>query len=141
MRHYRRALLALMLAASSALNLGADAQGNTAKTPDLTGRWALVVEFDSGGGNRGTLVLKQRGEILEGTFTRPTSAEAEVKGTHKGKTVEFSFVTTARDLPERNEATGTLEDDGTIKGRLKSTVKAEGTDMAAQGGFVATRKP
>jgi hypothetical protein len=80
---------------------------------DVSGTWNLEVEL---GGNTGNPVFtfKQKGETLTGKY-KGQFGEAEVKGTVKGKKIEFSFK-----IGDMGKAvyTGTIE-----KGAMKGDVK------------------
>ena len=60
---------------------------------DVTGTWYCTVELPAGSGSP-TLVLKQEGEKITGTYSG-TLGETTVQGTVSGDKVEISFDTEA----------------------------------------------
>lgn len=60
-----------------------------ASAADITGKWTLNVVLDAGSGVA-TFNFKQAGEKLTGTYDG-TFGHADLTGTVKGNTVEFSF--------------------------------------------------
>jgi hypothetical protein len=82
---------------------------------DVTGTWAFEVTTDMGTGNS-TVVLKQDGEKLTGTYTGQYG-EAALTGTVKGKDITFAY-DLARDSASFHIVyTGTVDKD-TMKGTL-----------------------
>lgn len=92
---------------------------------NVGGTWVLEVNTPAGTGTP-TLVLKQDGEKLTGTYTSNQFGEAAVTGTLKGNAIDFAF-----DLNiEGNAVTvtyrGTVDKD-TMSGALKFGEFADGT--------------
>jgi hypothetical protein len=100
---------------------GSAAQGADKKI-DITGNWAFEVEL---GGMQGApeFMLKQDGEKLTGKY-KGQFGEADVTGMIKGEEFEFSF-----EIQDGAKAvyTGTVEKDGTLKGKADYAGQASGT--------------
>jgi hypothetical protein len=145
MRRSVRLLLPVLLAIASPLWMAASAQSRPVKkTPpvDVTGKWFMVVKFGDTGGFRATITFKQRGEKLDGHYSHPGFAEVDFPATIKGKSLAFSFSfpnPSHEGVTDTITATGTVEDDNTIKGRLKATSKGPGTDAGGEG--LLSRRP
>jgi hypothetical protein len=106
----------------SVLSIGSPAGAYFA---DLTGTWKLTLETPQGTANP-TLTLKQEGEVLTGTY-KGRLGEAPVKGTVKGNAFKFSLKINAQGNELQIDYDGTLEADGTIKGKAKFGDFGEGT--------------
>jgi hypothetical protein len=91
---------------------------------DVTGTWNFEVDL---GGNSGTptFTFMQKGEKLTGKY-KGQFGEADIKGTLKGKKIEFSF-----EIGEMGKATysGTFEN-GTMKGKANYGDQLSGTFTA-----------
>jgi hypothetical protein len=97
---------------------------------DLTGTWNVEVETDAGAGSP-TLVLKQDGEKITGTYAGALG-EAKVNGTLKGDQVEITFEV------EQGGQGGKVIYKGTVKGdTMSGTVDLAGM---AKGTFKAKKK-
>jgi hypothetical protein len=132
--------LLLLMVALPALVVPADGQSSgQEKAVDLSGRWTVAVTFEGGGGFRGTLTLTQRADRLEGTLVRG-SGETPLKGSVSGKSIKLSGESRGSLGTESIEASGTVENENTFRGKLSSRTKGEGTDLGAGGTFVATRR-
>lgn len=92
---------------------------------DLTGTWKLTLETQQGTANP-TLTLKQEGEELNGTY-KGRLGEAPIKGSVKGNAFKFSLKVNAQGNELQIDYDGTLEADGTIKGKAKFGDFGEGT--------------
>lgn len=92
---------------------------------DLTGTWKLTLETQQGTANP-TLTLKQEGEELTGTY-KGRLGEAPIKGSVKGNAFKFSLKVNAQGNELQIDYDGTLEADGTIKGKAKFGDFGEGT--------------
>jgi hypothetical protein len=89
---------------------------------DLTGTWAIEIEI---AGQTGTpeFKLKQAGDKLTGRY-KGQFGEADVTGKVKDKDVEISF---ALEDGSKVVYSGTIEKDGTMKGKADYAGQAEGT--------------
>ncbi len=100
-----------------------------ASAGDLTGTWSGEVETSAGSGTP-TLMLKQEGEKLTGTY-KGQLGEFPLTGTLKGDAFEISFKVSG-------QIDGTVVYKGTVSGNtMKGTVDLAG---AANGTFKATKK-
>jgi hypothetical protein len=135
-----RALVCLVLVSYAAMGTAAAPQVSKGKKgPDLTGQWQLVVTFNRGGGTDGTLRLTQQGTKVTGNFTRQ-DVDDTVTGTIKGQSLTLAFVGKHGDLTSTLTLTGTIESERTFKGTAIARTTGPGTEMGAEGTFVATRK-
>ena len=114
--------LSLSLLVIGVLSVIGSARPNFA---DLTGTWKLTLETQQGTANP-TLTLKQAGEELTGTY-KGRLGEAPIKGTVKGNAFKFSLKVNAQGNELQIDYDGTLEADGTIKGKAKFGDFGEGT--------------
>ncbi|MBI3422470.1 MAG: hypothetical protein HY011_05985 [Acidobacteria bacterium] len=114
--------LCLSLLVVGVLSVIGSARANFA---DLTGTWKLTLQTQQGTSNP-TLTLKQEGEELTGTY-KGRLGEAPVKGTVKGNAFKFSLKVNAQGNELQIDYDGTLEADGTIKGKAKFGDFGEGT--------------
>ena len=96
-----------------------------ANMADLTGVWKLTLQTQQGTSNP-TVTLKQTGEELTGTY-KGRLGEAPLKGTIKGNAFKFSLKVNAQGNELQIDYDGTLEADGTIKGKAKFGDFGEGT--------------
>jgi hypothetical protein len=115
---------------------------------DISGTWAVKATFKGPpgmpeGGFPATVAFKQRGTEFDGDFRAPGPSGGPFTGTLKGKALTFTVISKHPTLPgvtDRVEFTGTVVDEKTIKGHVKSSSKGPGTDLGAEGPFVATRR-
>ncbi len=91
---------------------------------DVTGTWKVTVESQAGTGNP-TVVLKQEGEQLTGTY-KGQLGEAPLKGTIKGSDISFSFKVNVQGQDLQVDYSGTV-DGKTMKGKVKLGDLGEGT--------------
>ena len=98
---------------------------------DISGRWEFAVETDQGTGNP-TFVFKQEGEKLTGTYSG-LFGKADVAGTVKGDSVEFSFKVTTENQTIILNYKGVIESPTRMKGKVDFSGLASGT-------WTATRK-
>jgi hypothetical protein len=98
---------------------------------DVTGNWAVDVQTDQGSGSP-TITLKQDGEKLTGQY-EGQFGKADLTGTVKGQSIEFSFTVDLQGNQIKETYTGTIENKDSLKGKV---------DLAgfAQGTFTAKRK-
>jgi hypothetical protein len=99
---------------------------------NVTGDWSFDVQTDAGPGEA-KASLKQDGEKLTGHYSGSTLGEAEVTGTVKGNTVEFSFNASLQGNAIPVSYRGTVETPTTMKGTISITGVGNGT-------FTATKK-
>ncbi len=92
---------------------------------DVSGKWNLTVETTAGSGNP-TAEFKQEGEKLSGTY-RGMFGESKLEGTVKENKIEFKVPVNAQGSQVTFVYTGTVEEDGTMKGKVDLGGMAEGT--------------
>jgi len=86
-----------------------------ASAADVSGTWQLTVETSQGSGTP-TLILKQDGEKLTGTFTSQIFGEAKITGTVKANVIEFAFSGDAGGQTLQVNYKGTVESATAMKG-------------------------
>jgi hypothetical protein len=82
---------------------------------DVSGTWQITVETSQGSGSP-TVVLRQEGEHLTGTFNSQIFGEAKIAGTVKGNAIEFAFEGDAGGQKIKVSYLGTIESPTTMKG-------------------------
>jgi len=113
-----RSLTKLALAVAVLAACGSMAQ---AEEVDLTGTWEVHIEAQGQTGMP-TFEFKQEGAKLTGRY-QGNFGEADVTGTVDGTAVEFSFVIQGE---SKVVYTGTIEKDGTMKGKADYAGQATG---------------
>jgi len=83
---------------------------------DISGKWTFNVETAAGSGTP-TFVFKQAGEKLTGTYNG-TFGTAELTGTVKGDSIEFSFEASLGDQKGKVVYTGKIEAAGKMSGNV-----------------------
>ncbi len=68
------------------------------QAPDVTGKWSFSVVTENGTGTP-TVVLKQEGETLSGTYESSRMGVREIEGTIKGRDVRFVLKGGSSDAP------------------------------------------
>ena len=95
---------------------------------DISGKWLFTVETGAGSGTP-TMEFKQEGERLTGHYSGQLG-EADLKGTVKGTSVEFTFATDVQGFHLESTYSGTIDKD-TMKGKVSiSGLGTEGTFSA-----------
>ena len=82
MQRTRKLIIAIVFASVAALAVAAQAK-------NVTGNWKLTIETPNGPGTP-SLVLKQEGEALSGTY-KGRFGDSPLKGTVKGNEIKFNF--------------------------------------------------
>ncbi len=95
-----------------------------AQSANVTGTWKLTVETQGGTGNP-TVILKQEGEELSGTY-KGRLGEAPLKGTVKGKEIKFTIKVSAQGQDLQIDYAGEVDGDA-MKGKVKFGEMGEGT--------------
>jgi hypothetical protein len=113
------AAAAVLMMASGAARIAAQAK------LDLTGKWLFTVQTDAGSGTP-TVTLKQDGEKLTGHYSSQTLGKADLTGTAKGQSVNFTFnadvqgtrvqVTYAANIESKEAMKGTIDIVGAVGG-------------------------
>lgn len=88
---------------------------------NITGTWTFEVETSAGSGTP-TFTFKQEGETLTGQYSGQLG-EAPLKGTVKGSEIHFTIESGQGSVVYQ----GTIEKDGTMKGRVQLADVASGT--------------
>jgi hypothetical protein len=97
----------------------------TAFAADISGKWDFHVETDVGSGDP-TFDFHQTGEKLTGTYSGQLGT-AQLTGTVKGDTVEFSFEVSALDQNGKVVYKGAIGADGKMKGEVNLAGLGKGT--------------
>lgn len=101
---------------------------STQETTDITGKWVFDVQTSAGSGNP-SLEFKQEGEKLTGHYSGQLG-EADLKGTVKGKAVEFSFTSMVQGYSIESIYSGTLDAKDSMKGTVTLKGLGDGTFTA-----------
>ncbi len=110
----------LMALALIALTIGLGAT-----QASVAGKWNLTVQFEQGSGAP-TVVFKQDGETLSGTYTGQFG-EVPLTGTLKDREIVFRVKVNAQGYEAEFVYSGTLESDTTMKGTVDLAGMASGT--------------
>ena len=108
-----------------ALAVVALAVGLGAAQASVAGKWTLSVQFEGGSGAP-TVVFKQDGETLSGTYTGQLG-EAPLTGTIKDKAIVFRVKYNVQGYETEFVYSGTLESETTMKGTVDLGGMASGT--------------
>ena len=92
---------------------------------NVTGKWQFEVEF-SGGSGTPSFDFQQDGEKLTGTY-KGQFGTAKLEGTVKDNKIEFKFKVDLGGNEGTVVYTGTIEEDGTMKGKVVLAEFGEGT--------------
>ena len=95
-----------------------------AQAADITGEWAFNVTTDQGGGQP-TLIFKQDGEKLTGSYKGQLGA-ADLTGTVKGTAVHFTFTLDVQGQQAPVTYDGTVDKDS-MKGTMNIAGMVNGT--------------
>ncbi len=87
----------------------------TAFAADVSGTWQLIVETNQGTGSP-TVVLRQQGEELTGTYSSHVLGESSLTGTVKGSAIEFRFQSELRGQTISVSYKGVIEGPNAMKG-------------------------
>lgn len=112
----RMSVVMAMLLVTAALAAGQDS---------VVGTWNLQVVFDQGSGAP-TVVFKQDGEKLTGTYTGQMG-QYPLEGTFKDKKIAFTVMIDMQGNQVAFTYVGALEADGTLKGTVDLGGMASGT--------------
>ena len=87
---------------------------------DVTGTWAFTIQSDAGTGTP-TVTFKQDGEKLTGHYSSMLVGEAELTGSVKGQSIEFTVRADVQGMPLEFKFSGTVESKDAMKGTLADT--------------------
>ena len=93
---------------------------------DVTGKWLFAVETSAGPGTP-TVTLKQDGEKLTGHYSSQTLGEADLTGTVKGQSVNFTFDADLQGNLVKVTYAATVESKDAMKGTIDIGGLATGT--------------
>jgi hypothetical protein len=93
---------------------------------DVTGKWLFAVETSAGPGSP-TVTLKQDGEKLTGHYSSQTLGEADLTGTVKGQSVNFTFDADLQGNLVKVTYAATVESKDAMKGTIDIGGLATGT--------------
>jgi hypothetical protein len=106
--------------------------GGQAPKVDVTGVWAFTVESAAGTGMP-TVTFKQDGEKLTGHYSSQLVGEADLSGTVKGQTIDFTVAGSVEGIKIELRYSGTVDSKDSMKGKLSAAEFGDGT-------FTAKRK-
>ena len=101
--------------------------------PNLTGTWRFNVNTGAGSGTP-TVVLKQQGDTLSGSYSSQIFGEQQIKGTVKGREFNFSFNANIQGTALTVTYTGTIATADSLNGQVSLGEAGNGT-------FTAKRQP
>jgi len=93
---------------------------------DVTGTWEFTVLSEAGTGMP-TVTFKQDGEKLTGHYSSMLVGEADLTGSVKGQTIEFTVRADLGGMPLEFKFTGTVEGRDSMKGKLDTAGLGEAT--------------
>jgi hypothetical protein len=114
-----------LIAAAALYGSAAVGAAQSAKV-DVTGTWAFTVLSDAGTGTP-TVTFKQDGEKLTGHYSSMLVGEADLTGTVKGQTIEFTVRADVQGMPLEFKFNGTIESKDSMKGKLDTGGLGEAT--------------
>jgi hypothetical protein len=123
---YALTLVLTVFATTATLPAPARAQGEAAKQPDITGKWAFSVVTEFGSGSP-TVTFKQKGDTLSGHYSSQGLGEHDFTGTFKDGKIEFSFNSDVEGQPFSVTFHGTMDGADAMKGSLDLAGMSNGT--------------
>jgi len=114
-----RGLRILWVVAAAVMCVNAAAVAAQSAKVDVTGTWAFTVQSDAGTGTP-TVTFKQDGEKLTGHYSSMLVGEAELTGSIKGQTIEFTVRADIQGMPLEFKFNGTVESKDSMKGTLST---------------------
>jgi hypothetical protein len=97
----------------------------TATAADVSGKWNFDVQLDAGSGSP-TFLFEQSGENLTGKY-QGQFGEEKISGTVKGNAIRFSFKLSQGGESIEVVYEGTIQADGSMKGKATYGTMASGT--------------
>ena len=122
----RFAELMAMVVAVLVLGVGSTLRASQQAKVDVTGVWAFTVESAAGTGTP-TVTFKQEGEKLTGHYSSQLVGEAELAGTVKGQTIDFTVTADVQGTKVELKYNGTVESKDSMKGTLSAGEFGDGT--------------
>jgi hypothetical protein len=117
---------AAIVAAAAIMMAGGSTRAAAQAKIDLTGTWLFTVETSAGSGTP-TVTLKQDGEKLTGHYSSQNLGEADLTGTVKGQSVNFTFNGDVQGNAVKVAYVATIENKDAIKGTIDIGGLAAGT--------------
>jgi hypothetical protein len=93
---------------------------------DVTGAWAFEVQTEAGSGTP-AVTFKQDGEKLTGHYSSSVLGEADLVGSVKGPSIEFTVAASVQGNAISVTFTGTVDDANSMKGKVAFAGLGEGT--------------
>jgi hypothetical protein len=119
------------MAAVLVMSGAAIVQAGQAAKVDVTGAWVFTVTSEAGTTNP-AVTLKQDGEKITGHYSSQLFGEADLTGTVKGNTIEFTVAASIEGMKIELRYNGTLESNTSMKGTLSAGDLGGGTFTAAK---------
>lgn len=126
MRSKARWMAAVLVMSGAAI-----VQAGQAAKVDVTGAWVFTVTSEAGTTNP-AVTLKQDGEKITGHYSSQLFGEADLTGTVKGNTIEFTVAASIEGMKIELRYNGTLESNTSMKGTLSAGDLGGGTFTAAK---------
>ena len=118
--------VAALVAVVAIVAIGGAARAQTQAKVDLTGKWVFEVVTDAGTGTP-TVTFKQDGEKLGGHYSSQNLGEADLTGTVKGQSVNFTFMADLGGQAAPVTYAATIESKDVLKGTIDIAGLATGT--------------
>ena len=128
MKRLRKHIIATITIFAAAFMLAVMTAG--AQTANVAGNWKLTLETPNGAASP-SLVLKQDGEKLTGTYESARYGQSELKGSIKEKEIEFSVSFVAEGMQTQGVFGGTVDGD-TMSGNCSFEGAGDGTWSASR---------
>jgi hypothetical protein len=109
----------------TAKRAGGAAAAKASGAVDVTGKWVFNVETSAGSGSP-NFEFKQEGETLTGNYSGQLGT-AKLEGTVKERKIEFKFTVDVGGNSGTVVYSGTVQEDGTMKGKVDLAGMGEGT--------------
>jgi hypothetical protein len=105
---------------------GAMAWAGQSTKADVTGAWAFTVESAAGTGAP-AVMFKQEGEKLSGHYSSMFFGEAELTGTVKDQTIQFTVHAEVQGMKVELTFNGTVDGKDSMKGKTSAGELGDGT--------------
>ena len=126
MRRIRAGQAALVAVVALTIAILGTTRASAQAKVNLTGKWIFDVQTDAGTGTP-TVTFKQEGEKLSGHYSSQTLGEADLTGTVKGQTVNFTFMADLGGQAVPVSYAATIESKDALKGTIDIGGLAGGT--------------
>ncbi len=122
-------LAAAIVAAVLVLGFCSSVSASPQAKVDVTGAWTFAVE-SAAGASAPMVTFKQEGESLTGHYSSQLMGEAELKGTVKGQTIEFTVTAEVQGFRIDLKYSGTIDSKDSMKGKMSAGEFGDGTFTA-----------